>query len=241
MNHPDAIDTGAAERYALGHMSDSERDAYEEHFFDCPECADEVRTAALFMDSARAVLAEKRPAGVPVAGIVPRRPEPSPVSLWDRLRPAFWPMPLGAAAALALLLGGPATYLALVKVPELQRARVEAEGLQAASSYFLTVSRGEPPVVSVSGSQRMAGLRLSKSLARSFPYYFCEVRDKGGRVVLANVVPAPPAGELQILLPAGRLEPGAYVIAVAGLESPSSRTPVTEYTLYPFTFERRPQ
>ena len=32
----------AAERYLLGQMSESDRDAYEQHFFQCVKCADEV-------------------------------------------------------------------------------------------------------------------------------------------------------------------------------------------------------
>lgn len=35
----------AAERYILGEMNREERDAFEEHYFDCPECAMSVRSA----------------------------------------------------------------------------------------------------------------------------------------------------------------------------------------------------
>ena len=237
MEHAEAIDTGAAERYALGEMNETERDQYEEHFFDCPDCADEVKAATLFLENAEAVVREDDP---------PAEKDPSerrvsvPVSRWGDWKALFWPMPLGAAAALALLLGGPAVYLASVKVPELERARAEAESLQAAPWVFLSVSRSEPPVIRVASTQRMVGLTLSKSETRSLPFYLCEVRDAGGRVVLSNVVAAPPrGGELQILLPTGTLQPGAHAVAVAGLETVSSRPTASDFTLYPFVFERQ--
>ena len=45
MEHQEAIDTLASERYILGEMSEAERDSFEEHFFSCEMCADEVLVA----------------------------------------------------------------------------------------------------------------------------------------------------------------------------------------------------
>jgi hypothetical protein len=235
MNHPEVLDTGAAERYALGQMSESERDLYEDHFFDCLECAEEVRVAGIFFENAKVVLTEDEGAA---AASLPTKPNPA--SFWAGLRASFWPVPLGAAATLTLLFGGPAAYLRFVEVPRLERARAEADSLQAAPWHFLSVSRSEPPVVSIAHGQRMVGLTLSKSESRTFPFYWCEVRDGWGRVVLSNTVAAPPrGGELQILLPTGKLQPGAQVVAVAGLETSSSLPAESDFTRYHFTFERK--
>jgi hypothetical protein len=235
MEHTEAIDTGAAERYALGEMSESERDQYEEHFFDCPDCAEEVRSAALFLENAGALA---RDGEIPKED-VKERVVVLPRASWS-WKSLFFPMPLGAAAALVLLLGGPAAYLAFVKVPQLEQARAEAESIQAAPWHFLSVSRSEPQVVRVTAAQRMIGLTLTRSGTRTFPFYSCEVRDASGRVVESNVIPAPPqGGELSIVVPTGKLQPGAHVIAVAGLESPSGRPAADSVTLYPFTLERQ--
>ena len=233
MHHAEAIGSSAAERYALGEMGTPERDRYEEHFFDCPDCAEEVKAAVTFLDSAAPVLREeKAPASPGETG----RPDPEP--WWAGLRALFWPLPYGAAAAAALLIGV-AGYQSLVVVPDLRTELREADGLQSAPWYFLSVSRSEPPAVAVSEGQRRFGLTLSRSSEQSFPFYLCELRDAGGRTVLSSVVPAPPQqGELQLLLPGDELEPGAYHVAVAGLESASSRTPASELTRYHFTFER---
>src|SRR6266404_851366 len=46
MNHDDAIKSLAAERYILDDLDPAERDAFEEHFFDCTECTADVRDTA---------------------------------------------------------------------------------------------------------------------------------------------------------------------------------------------------
>jgi len=56
MDHATATLTGAAERYVLREMSEQERETYEEHFFSCPHCADEVSAASRFVENATPLL-----------------------------------------------------------------------------------------------------------------------------------------------------------------------------------------
>ena len=51
--HPFPDREHAAERYLLGEMSDADRDRYEQHFFSCAECAENVRTTAAFLDDVK--------------------------------------------------------------------------------------------------------------------------------------------------------------------------------------------
>jgi hypothetical protein len=46
MEHQDWIDSMATESYTLGELEPAKRDAFEEHFFDCPVCSNDVRDAA---------------------------------------------------------------------------------------------------------------------------------------------------------------------------------------------------
>jgi hypothetical protein len=234
MDHTDAINQGAAERYALGEMDSFERDEYEEHFFDCPECADEVKAAAIFLDNARAVVSEEKKG-------FPGDPLDRPVrnTRSRSMKALFWPMPYGAAAAAGLLLSV-AGYQGFVVAPALRHELQGAQALQSAPWYFLSVSRGETPVVTVSGVERKVGLTLSRSSDRLYPFYRCEVRDASGRAVLSSVIAAP-AGrdELQVLVPADRLVPGNYVLVVTGLESTSSPTTASNVSRYEFRFERK--
>ena len=56
MDHNEALRLHAVEKYVLGELPPSLRDEFEEHFFECQECALDVRAAAEFVDNVRAVL-----------------------------------------------------------------------------------------------------------------------------------------------------------------------------------------
>ncbi len=60
MEHLEAVNTLAIERYLLEEMPQEERDAFEEHFFSCAECADDVREAAAMREGVRAGLDGRR-------------------------------------------------------------------------------------------------------------------------------------------------------------------------------------
>jgi hypothetical protein len=49
MEHEEAVETYAAERYFLGEMDRAEEGAFEEHFFACTECGQSVLFLALFL------------------------------------------------------------------------------------------------------------------------------------------------------------------------------------------------
>src|SRR5947209_8574665 len=62
MDHEVAIETHAVERYLLGEMPLSERDAFEEHYFACMECAEEIKSASLLMQDMKTALKASGPA-----------------------------------------------------------------------------------------------------------------------------------------------------------------------------------
>ena len=75
MHHQNALATKASERYLLGEMNEPERFDFEAHYFDCPACAEEVRTGVAMARGIKAVCAEDaalRP-HVGVVREVPRR------------------------------------------------------------------------------------------------------------------------------------------------------------------------
>lgn len=59
MDHETALKLQAAERYAQGELPGQERDAFEEHFFSCEECAEEVRWEQMFSANAKAVFQDQ--------------------------------------------------------------------------------------------------------------------------------------------------------------------------------------
>ena len=95
MNHDDAMEMMAAERYILGELEPAERDAFEEHFFDCSVCADDVRDSAKFA------------AGVRTSDARVKAPTVGRFNWWA-----------AAASVFAALLG----YQSLVVVPQMRMA-----------------------------------------------------------------------------------------------------------------------
>ena len=96
MTHEDAIQTYAAERYLLREMTEDEQGIFEEHFFDCADCAADVT------DGTRMMIAGRDVVGPPKVLPMPH-PKPKP--------PRWWNLPAAAAASLILpLLGGGVGY-----------------------------------------------------------------------------------------------------------------------------------
>src|SRR4051794_30464986 len=65
MDHETAIKTNATERYFLGELTGDDRDRFEEHYFMCPECTEDLRALTVLAANAKAVFRGK--ASVPVA------------------------------------------------------------------------------------------------------------------------------------------------------------------------------
>jgi len=57
MDHNDALQSQACEKYLLGELSPDQRDAFEDHYFSCAECALQLRSAADFLGASREILA----------------------------------------------------------------------------------------------------------------------------------------------------------------------------------------
>jgi len=97
MEHDNAINNRAAERYLLGELSPAERDAFEDHLFGCPECAADVRLGQVFAANFRAV-AREQSALPPIPAFM------EACRAWLRAKPAFT-FSLAVNFALALGVG----------------------------------------------------------------------------------------------------------------------------------------
>lgn len=70
MDHQAAVDRQLTERYLLDELDSTEMAAFEEHFFECPICAEDVRRATVMLANLKAVLRKEDP-GMPVIEIGP--------------------------------------------------------------------------------------------------------------------------------------------------------------------------
>lgn len=99
MNHQQALETMAAERYLLREMTADERRLFEEHYLECAECLEAVTFGTDFLEAGHEVAREQSHA---------RTTEPVP-NWRERLLPVFgnWLRPAPALAfALLLCLAG---------------------------------------------------------------------------------------------------------------------------------------
>lgn len=199
MTHEEAVRTQAVERYLLRELSDSDRDAFEEHYFSCPECAQEVRAGAVFTASARALLAEQAPR---VAA--------------SRFGWRGWRTTVAAAGIMLLALIG---YLLLVFIPGLRSDLARLRTPQAYPAVFLrAVARGDDQVLEIPRGSQFVGLSMDVAPEQSYPSYLCEIVGQPGIPSMSVPVPAPPTAgaPLNILLPSSQLPPGRYTLILRG-------------------------
>src|SRR5437016_1408308 len=132
MDHAEAINMRAVERYVLGDLSVSEVEDFERHFFDCPQCSEELRIVSVLQENARAVFAEQDP-GPQTA------PAKQRANWWSGFVSA-WRQPWAIAPALA------AVVLAVLVGYATGSRRSETP--QPVSTYALhAASRGEETIV----------------------------------------------------------------------------------------------
>jgi hypothetical protein len=211
MNHDEAIRLKAAEKYLLGELNSELRDQYEDHYFGCAECAQDVRTGAVFIDNARDVLI---PPSVTELGA---KHQAAPTGGWwaTLLRPAF----AVPALALLLLIAG---YQNAVTIPQLKTALSQSDVAQTLPSYSLITgnSRGGAPLAISVPAGKPFSFFVDIPPNGGFTSYVCEFQTESGTPELSLNVSADEAKRtVQLLIPAGRLASGRHVLVVRGLDS----------------------
>jgi hypothetical protein len=208
MDHSEAIRLQAAEKYVLGELPKEVQDSFEEHFFDCGECATDVRSIAAFVEAGRQVLRTE-----PVEVAATRTAE-------NRGGWLFWLRPAFAVPALLILLAV-VGYQNLITFPKL-RSGEAADTAQVFNSFSLVAAnlrsaRGEGAVKVQVQKHETFALDFDFLPMRPFDHYLCQLQDETGRVVLQAGVPAEKAKqEVHLLVPGGLERPGKYSVVLAG-------------------------
>src|ERR1700691_5367503 len=101
MDYLDAEQMKAVERYMLGDLAVSEVEEFERHFFDCPQCSEELRALTIFQENARAIFAGQDPAPIPASATVPE----SAAGWWRGFSPQWFSLVVVAALVLGIFAG----------------------------------------------------------------------------------------------------------------------------------------
>jgi len=205
MNHADAVRMNATEKYLLNELDSAELDRFEEHMFDCQECALDVRAAAAFIDQSKNVLAKAAPVPVPVLRPVPA-PAPSHWLAW--LRPAFT---VPVMAMLIAFIG----YQNLVVYPGIKQAAGTPYLYPAASINVATRSGATPAVHSRSGEPFL--LLVNLPAESRFSSYIADLYDPAGRIEWSVPIAAAVADDIVPMRIPGQREAGIYTLAIRGV------------------------
>jgi len=208
MDHSEAIQQMIAERYLLDELTLDVREAFEEHLFDCPECALDLRAGAAFVEVAKAQLPKL--AGVASVSSLPRSRKPRVQREWwlSWLQPAFADPGLRAEASQPHLLPWAPLHGAM--------------------------RDGAPLAIT---ADRRHGVALPVDLpAQSSPdayaSYSLDLYNPQGKLAWTGVV-APPSDNggqrLSLVIPGAMLQNGAYSLVVSGAGAHGERTVIDRY------------
>jgi hypothetical protein len=225
MDHSEAVKQMAAERYLLDELTPDAREAFEEHFFDCQDCALDLRAGVAFVDEAKAQLPNLASA-LPARG-PSRLREPKVKREWwlGWLQPAF-AAPL--FATLLLVIG----YQNLVTYPALRAAASEPQLLPWAPLHGAT--RGGSPLTIAADHRHGIALPIDlppRPSVGAYAAYSFDLYDPQGKLAWTGLT-AGDAGEgqrLSLLIPGAILRNGSYAIAVSGVAAHGERTEIDKY------------
>jgi hypothetical protein len=214
MDHNEVVRQKLTEKYLLEELDGEARDQFEEHFFDCSDCALDVRAGSDFVTQTRVVFANSsEPAQ---AEVRPRRSSGPGCLSW--LRPSF------AVPALALLLAV-IGYQNLVSFPRLQATLNEPRVLPSVAvsmdvygpAHTVTVPQGKSFLVLV---------RIPPE--GTYVRYVADLYNPAGKLDCSLLIPVTEARDQNqdqsqdqwpVLVPEGNREAGNYRISLRGVSA----------------------
>lgn len=221
MDHTQAIEKQAAERYLLGELSASEAEDFERHFFECTDCADAVDAGGSFIEGARVAL--RRPLPADPQRAIERR---------GRAKFLWWPQ--GALACAAAVLAAVVVYETAFVIPGLRQAASSAQVLPA--FQLAGATRGEAAPLQLSRAAPFVSLAADIPPEATYPKYVCTLTS-GGRTIFRVMANAPEAGQpITVLAPTKGLDSGSYELTISGIGADQRETnPVVHY-MFQFQF-----
>jgi len=214
----------ATERYLLDELSPELREAFEEHMFDCQECAFDVRAGNVFLTEAKAQLPVIIASAAPAESARPelgREPRQTKKPWWS-----FITVPAFAVPAFAMLLGVIA-FQNVSTIPSLRSAATEPRMLPWSSLHMGT--RGAEPTVVQADRKQGAVILIDLPQQPVYTSYAVDLYDPQGKRIWTRTVTASSqndgaAGTLSLLIPGAGLEQGSYALNLAGISPQGART-----------------
>jgi hypothetical protein len=196
MDHNEAVQSMIAEKYLLNELSPDVREQFEEHYFGCTDCANDLRAVAMFIEKSKIVLAE-RPALVTAKA--PHREE-------GRAGWLAWLRPVFAVPVMAVLLG----VIAYQNLGQHPQPKI------LASALINVGSRGLNIPVRIHQDEGFL-LLVNFPPEQQYSSYTAELRDPAGKTEWSiRITPEAERTSYPIQVPAKRRMPGIYTLAIRG-------------------------
>jgi hypothetical protein len=206
MTHQQALAGLASERYLLDEMTEVERFEFEAHYFDCAECAEDVRLGEIVRQETRRAgpaLDTRTEAGRPAVVLTSAK---------------WWRRPMVAAPwAVAATLAMVASYQSLVTVPGLR----ESVAPQSIEPVMLRgATRGAATRVTIAPGQRFVALSADLVTPPQSSTLTYELLDSNAVTVASGQSPVPSAGApVMLLIPVDELrQAGRYTLHLRGAD-----------------------
>lgn len=228
MNHSEAMDQMAVERYLLDELGPDARDEFEEHMFDCSDCAFDVRAGVAFVNEAKVQLPPLVTTDAATAKAAARQPEKQKQNWFASLLAFTRPMIMVPACALLLAVVG---YQNLVTLPGLRSPHLVAVSAlrgatRGAEHQQLTTSRAQGLSLPVDL------LPVDMNGGTKYASYAFALIDPQGKTTWTGSVPGADASQGQqqaLVIPGAPLQNGTYTVTVDGVDAGGTKTPVERY------------
>jgi len=211
MDHNEALQSQACEKYLLGELSSAERDAFEDHYFSCAECAAQLRSAAEFLSASREILAAA-PERASEATLKP-----------DYVRPPRgwfpWLNPLVAGPAFAALL----LFIAYQNFVTIPRYKQSASPRVLPMHSLITANTlGDDQLTFTVLPDQLFGVYVDAPYDPGYSTYLLTLLSPSGTTTPLRSLNAAEAQKTQIIAINPGRQAGKYAIVVSGLASPSA-------------------
>jgi hypothetical protein len=219
MNHQDALREMSVERYLLGELSGGSLESFEDHLFECLECAMDVKAGVTFLDGARTEL--KMPWGATDSHI---KRAPNWISWFTS------PWTLGPALAACLLVLSFQTFILQPRM-KLEIARAQTPAVLNPLVLANAGARGDsiPEIVAPEHGSFVISLDIPST--GGFSSYLCSLSGADGSLLWQTTVSADQARDaLLINMPTDKAKEGLNTFLIQGQPAGGTLVNLAKYT-----------
>lgn len=224
VEHMKAVDEQLAVRYLLQEMTAGEAEEFEQHFFECEECASAVEEGQILLANGKQVAREAPQTAAE------RTPDKHRLRLGESLL-LWWSRPAGfIPVAASLLLGAFVLYQNAVIIPALRHTSDAARVIPA--FQLIGASRGDASTVTIPRGASSFTLSADVPPDVQFPQYSCELISDG-RTVFQLKAQSPAGGQpITILVQTHDLKAGRFDLTIFGVGADGQKR--EKVSVFPF-------